>query len=241
MTTDPNLVLDPVTGSYVLPAPPRGKSLLTVAAEPKTLVPYQAGIAVRALGERFQVTAQSLELLLLEVRERVHQLDQSIAEDTRAQLKGAVREISKVLDWCDAARTEIANDSSKAIAGLEPVDVVDLCNQLSAAHEGLTDPIAVIARHEVTCWADRGQLRHVVQKALALVWERTGGQGLRCLETEWRDSTPTIRVCSRGEPVEGIDPVVVEDFRLAVENAGITVTPDDLGPGGAGLVLRLPA
>lgn len=240
MTTDPNLVLDPATGSYVLPAPPRGRSLITEGEETEATSAFQAVTVARAIGERFQVTAQSLEMLLLEVRERVQVLDQAIAEDSRAQLKGAVREIAKVLDWCDAARTEIAIDSSKAVAGFEPIDVVALCNQLATAHEGLTDPIAVIARHDLTCWANRGQLMHVVQKALAVVWARTGGQGLRCLETEWRDSIPAIRVCSRGEPCDGIDPNLVEDFRQAVENAGIIVIPDDLGPGGAGLVLRLP-
>lgn len=240
MTTDSNLVLDPATGSYVLPTPPRAKNLLTVGEETEAPSPYQAGTIARAFGERFQVTAQSLEMLLLEVRDRVHLLDQAIAEDTRAQLKGAVREIAKVLDWCDATCTELATDSSKAVDGFEPIDVVELCNHISATHEGLTDPIAVIARNDLRCWANRGQLRHVVQKALAVVWARTGGQGLRCLETEWRDTTPTIRVCSRGEPTRGIGPSLVEDFRLAVETAGITVVPDDLGPGGAGLVLMLP-
>jgi len=241
MTTDRNLVLDPATGSYVLPAPPRGKGLLTVGAESEGGSLFQAGVVSRAIGERVQVMAQSMDLLLLEVRERVNQLDGAIAEDSRAQLKGAVREISKVLDWCDAAREELAGDSDKAIAGLEPIDVVDLCNQLAAKQEGLTDPIAVLARNQVTWWGNRGQLAHVIQKALALVWARTGGQGLRCIENEWRDTTACIRVCSRGEPVDEIDTTIVDDFRNAVEGAGIVVVPDDLGPGGAGLVMQLPA
>ena len=240
MTTDPNLVLDPANANYILPAPPRGAGMLTVEQEAATPRYSQSAGVARAIGERFQVTAQSLEILLSELRDRVQQLDLAIAEDTRAQLKGAVREISNVLDWCDSAGAEMATDSAKAATGLEPIDVVDMCNQLSAGQPEEAAPIAVVARNDVTCWANRAELSHVLHQALALVFARTGGQGLRCLEAGWRDHAPSIRVYGRGEPVDDIDPELVEGFRRAVAGTGITVVPDDLGPGGAGMVLRLP-
>ena len=240
MTIDLNQVLDPVTGDYVLPAPPRGKGLLTVEREPRQPAARQAGGASRAIGERFLVAAESLEGLLSELRDRVENLDQAIAEDTRARLKGAVREITSVIDWCDAASAELAVESAKAVAGFEPVDVGALCKELSDARQDVDHPIAVTTRSEVACWADRGHLMDIVQKALAVVWARTGGHGLRCLEAAWRDGIPSIRVCSRGEPGGEIAPSIIEDVRDAVEGAGITVVPDDLGPGGAGLVLLLP-
>ena len=73
------------------------------------------------------------------------------------------------------------------------------------------------------------------------MWARTGGRGLRCIEVYSDGEVPCLRVCSRGEPVTEIDPDIVDLFRTASENTGALVVPDNLGPGGAGFVLRLPA
>jgi hypothetical protein len=238
MTTDRNSVLAPADGSYVLPAPPRGYDLLvTKSAEPSSLL-FPGAIA-SGLGQRFQSQAQSLDLLLTEVRDRLERLDGAIAEDSRAQLKGAVRDVVRVVDWCDALRQELDAESAKAVEGLEPIDLVVLCERQANALQGLTDPIAVMSSKQVVYWGDRNKLQFVMQKALELVWARTGGQGLRCIEVSAEDGVPSIRVCSRGEPARDIDPDVVDAFREAVDDVGATVVPDELGPGGAGLVLRL--
>jgi len=213
---------------------------LTVEQEPKQAAASQQGAGARAIGERFQLGTQSLELLLAEVRERLESLDQAIAEDTRAQLKGAVREISKVLDWCDAAAEGLGVESAKALAGLQPIDVTAVCQQIADAHSAAEHPIAVLAHQQVHCWSAWASLSDAVEKALELVGARTGGRGLRRLEIQWRDRVPSIRVCSRGEPGGEIAPSLIEEFRLAVAGAGITVVPDDLGPGGAGMLLLLP-
>lgn len=239
MTTDRNPVLDPADPSYVLPAPPRGHDLLiTDSGESPPL--QRSGATTRALGQRFHAQAQSLDLLLTEVRDRLEQLDGAIAEDSRAQLKGAVRDLARVVDWCDALREEFEVESARASEGLEPIDLVELCEQQANALQGLTDPIAVLSGKHIVYWGDRGRLMHVIQKALELVWARTGSQGLRCIEVDSHDGAPSIRVCSRGEPARDIDSDVVDAFRAAVDGFEATVVPDELGPGGAGLVLRLP-
>ncbi|MFT6081066.1 MAG: hypothetical protein ACJAQZ_003134 [Planctomycetota bacterium] len=240
MTTDRNTVLAPADTSYVLPAPPRGYDLLvTDGGKPSPLL--SAGAIASALGQRFQSQAQSMDLLLIEVRGRLEQLDGAIAEDSRAQLKGAVRDVVRVVDWCDALRKELDAESSKAVEGLEPIDLVDLCEQQANALQGLTDPIAVLSSKQVVYWGDRNKLAFLMQKALKLVWARTGGQGLRCIEVSSEEGVPSIRVCSRGEPAREIDPDVVDAFREAVDYVGAAVVPDELGPGGAGLMLCLPS
>lgn len=73
-----------------------------------------------------------------------------------------------------------------------------------------------------------------------LVAERTGGLGLRCVEVAAMQGAAMVRIFSRGEPQGDLDQDVVDLFRRAVEKVGATVLPDELGPGGAGFVLRLP-
>lgn len=240
MTTDRTVVLDSTDCNYVLPAPPRGHGFLVTGEGAAKQFVMQTGAVARALGQRFHTQAESMELLLVELRERLEQLHVCIAEDARAQLKGAVREIVRVVDWCDAVQSELVNEANKASAGLEPVDLLELCEQQAGAWQASADPIVVLAKQPVIYWGDRSQLAHLVQKALALVWARTGERGLRCLEVSSQHGVACLRVCSRGEPVSEVDGDVIDLFRVAADNLGAVVVPDELGPGGAGLVLRLP-
>ena len=240
MTTYHNLVHAPVNASYVLPARPSGQSLLVtkpVDADPSPLI---AGAAARGLGRRFSTQAQSLEILLSEVRERLARLDGLLVEGSRAQLKDAVRDVENVVDWCDALQAGLASETDKAAQGLEPIDLVDLCQQQAASMQSVDDPITVAAKDHVTYWGDQAKLVNLIQNGLTLVSERTGGLGLRCVEVAAIRGATLVRIFSRGEPQGDLDPDVVDLFRRAVEKVGATVVPDELGPGGAGLVLRLP-
>lgn len=242
MSDDRNSVLNPAAGKYVMPAPPRTQAPLVLESEghESALLLHSAAVS-RMLGERFHVQAESLHVLLAEMRDRLERLDGAMADDSRAQLKGAVRELVRVVDWCDSLQGELALESTRAASGLEPIDLVWLCQQQAAKLEGPTDPISVVVHRDVTCWGERALLAHLVQKALSLVWARTGGRGMRCLELECRDGVPSLHICSRGEPVAEIDPDVVDRFRAAADKAGVTVVPDMLGTGGAGFVMRFPA
>jgi hypothetical protein len=115
-----------------------------------------------------------------------------------------------------------------------------LCEQQANALQGLVDPITVLPSQQVVYWGDRNRLTILIEKALELVWARTGGQGLRCIEIGSEAGVPSIRVCSHGEPTKAIDRDVVDAFREAVDYVAATVAPDELGPGGAGIMLRLP-
>ncbi|MCK5943868.1 MAG: hypothetical protein KAI24_17925 [Planctomycetes bacterium] len=242
MKTDRNQVLDPETGSYVLPAPPRGHrdQLVTDTPQQPGAAMLATAEAARGIGARLQLQADSLDGFLGELRERLEQLDLAIAEDSRAQLKGAVREIGSVVDWCEAVQHELAAESARAQAGQEPIDLVALCEQVANARQEMTEPISVVGHAAATCWGERGRLAHMISLALQVVWARTGQRGLRCLEVQWQDSVPCVRVRSRGEPTGEIDAELVDRFREAARAAGAAVVPDEHGPGGAGLVLRLP-
>ena len=241
MTTYQNLVHAPINGSYVLPARPSGQSLLVtkpLTADPSSVT---AGAVARRLGQRFSTQAESLELLLTEVRERLANLDALMVEGSRAQLKGAVRDVVNVVDWCDALQADLAGETDKAAQGLEPIDLVDLCRQQATSLQGPDDPITVSVKNHVIYWGDQAKLANLIQNGLMLVSERTGGLGLRCVEVAAIQGASLVRIFSRGEPQGDLDPDVVDLFRRAVEKVGATVVPDELGPGGAGLVLRLPA
>jgi len=241
MTTDQKQILDPETGSYVLPAPPRGhRDQLVTDGEPSPLLQGSTSEVARAIGARFHVQADSLDLFLTELRDRLEQLDGAIAEDSRAQLKGAVREIGNVVEWCQAVQRELATESQRAENGEEPIDLVGLCEQIATSRQEMTEPISVVPRQAASCWGERGRIAHVLHRALDLVWARTSQRGLRCLEVDWQDAVPCVRVRSRGEPTDELDPDLVDAFRAAASSAGVAVVPDEQGPGGAGMVLRLP-
>lgn len=227
---------------YVLPAPPRSLRVpLTPPRAGATAGAAERGGGVAAaIGGRLLVQVESLAGLLTEVQDKLQRLDAAIAEDSRAQLKGGVRQVGEVVEWCAALQQSLAVEAARAAAGEEPVDLSALCQQVVAAGEA-AEPIHVIATRPVVCWAQRAPMRRLLEAALALVAARTGGRGLRCLEIDWRDDVPVLRVRSQGEPGGELAPEVVATFRDAVERAGAQVVPDEHGPGGAGLVLRFPA
>jgi len=239
MTTIRKSTLDPVASSYVLPAPPRGLDLLVVKPEGVS-PPPSMGTGIAALGNRFQMQAQSLGLLLTEIRTQLEHLDGAVEGHSREQLKGAVRDVMRVVDWCDELRLDLDDEGGKAAEGLQPIDLASLCEEQANALQEPAAPIAVLPSKPLVYWGDRNRMEHVLKKALELVGARTRGQGLRCVEVVSGEAVPSIRVRSHGEPAKEIDPEVVAAFREAVDYVGATVVPDELGPGGAGLMLRLP-
>lgn len=230
--------VDVASGEYVLPAPPRGqRAQLTTSGAVASARPAAAGGVATAIGARMQVQVESFDGLLAEVRSRLERLDAAIAEDSRAQLKGAVREVGEVVDWCHALQESLRAETARAVAGEEPLDLPALCQQVVAVCDAAA-PVHVIAHRPVTCWGKRAPTRSLIERALDLVAARTGGRGLRCLEIDWQDDVPVLRVRSQGEPGGDLRPEVVSAFRDAAARAGAVVAPDEHGPGGAGLLLR---
>lgn len=191
------------------------------------------------LGDRFLALAECQQEFLAELRVRLTALDSAIAEDSRARLKGALRDAVDVIDWCDAVQADLKNDSRRAASGQEPLDLLGLCSDVVAAVSGRGE-IQVTGQANNLWWGNAGHLADAVRQGLALVAERTGGAGARLVEVGVADGAPWIRIAGHGEPGEDLEAEAIRRFREAVGRVAARVVPDALGPGGAGFVLKLP-
>ena len=227
--------------SYVLPAPPREQAELRVVAGAGSPWPQllRTAESVRELGQRTSLQAQSLSLLHQELRGRLEALAAASADATRAQWLGAVREAIGVLDWCDSVATELQGEAQLATRGVLPIDPVEVCREVALRHGGAGAMVHVTGEVPRPVWIDAAALADVVDQALVLVAERTGGVGARGVEVGFRAGALELRIHGNGEPSDGIDPATVDRFRGAVARAAATVAPDELGPGGAGMLIRL--
>jgi hypothetical protein len=233
---------DPTTGTYVLPKRRRAPAEVVVSTGAGALATHlrRGGRVAQAIGAEVDVHAGSLNVLFAELRERLQALDATVAEATRAQIKGAIREVIEVVDWCDAVQVEVAGLAQRAVAGREPIDVGELCRRVAAAQQTDQSGIAVSGECALPWWGDAQALAGLVELALVLVAERTQDTGPRAIEVSAQDGRPSIRVRGFGEPADTVEPATVNRFRAAAEQLGVLVVPDQHGPGGAGLVLQLP-
>jgi hypothetical protein len=236
----PGVVL-PESTDYVLPVPaPKAGEVVVVGSHRDAGVSLRRGSEVaRTLGDRLLTLAESQQMFSDELRQRLLALDAAIAEDSRAQLKGAVREVLGVLDWCDQVQKDLAHDCRLAAKGAEPVDVAEIA-ALAAVERQSTDQPVVVTGTASSWWGSAPGLLELLQHALDLVAERTQGVGARFVEVEQQEAGIQVRVHGFGEPAEQVDALVIERFRRAAQEIGAIVRPDALGPGGAGMVLVLP-
>lgn len=228
------------TSEYVLPAAPRVVGEIVVV--PPARLPFselrRGGEAARALGNRLLTQAECMQQFLGEVRTRLVSLDSALAEDSRAQLRGALHDALGVLDWCDAVQADLQQECGLAASGAEPIDVVDLCRSVAAAS---ADSVQVSGQLPTAWWGEARVLANALESGLALVAERTGGSGGRFVEVYAGPTHPMIRIASSGVSREAVDPDAVRRFRQAVGQVGARVLPDATGPGGSGLVIELPS
>ena len=236
-------VLDPATAKYVLPSPPRpGGDVVVVAPRVDSARAFRRGGQVaQALGERFLMLAEAQEIFASELRTRLHDLDVAIPEATKAQLKGAVRDLLSVLEWNDAVQADVIGQSRLAAMGAEPIDVVELCSDVAAEVQGVGQPVVVVGGDAAPWWGVASDLAELVRQALAVVGERSQGVGARSIEVGTADGVVTVQVRGYGDPADAIDVSTVARFRRAASQVGARVRPDALGPGGVGLVVDLPS
>lgn len=243
MVTNPPLAVHaPETAEYVLPSPPRNVGDVVVVAPRRDAGrAWRRGAQVaQALGERFLLLAESQQIFAEELRGRLVELDQSIAEATKAQLKGAVRDLLAVLAWSDTVVTDLAGTSRLAAGGAEPIDVLDLCQEVADDLQAEGPPIHVTGADRVVWWGQAAGLAEAVRFALVLVAERTAAAGARLVEVVPAEGAIEVHIKAAGEPVDQVDAGTATRFRQAVEQLGARVRPGALGPGGAALVLELP-
>ncbi len=242
MSQKPTTVLAPAAPDYVLPAPARaGGEVLVVAPRRDAEFGWRRGAeSAQQLGRRFAMQVENVQLLLGELRDRIQELDTSIAEASRAQLKGAVRDLVAVLDWADVAQADLQRETSLAATGIEPIDVGALCHEVAARVAVPEQPIYVTGAAQGPWWGNAADLATLVREALALVGERTQGAGARSLEVQEDQGVVRLAIRSAGDPADGIEAESVARFRRAAEQVGALVLPDALGIGGSGMSLELP-
>ncbi|MBL8752651.1 MAG: hypothetical protein JNK15_05065 [Planctomycetes bacterium] len=234
-------VVLPESTDYVLPVPPPKAGEVVVVASHRDAAASlrRGGEVARTLGDRFLALAESQQLFADELRQRLGSLDTAIAEDSRAQLKGAVREILGVLDWCDQVQSDLVRDCRLAAAGAEPVDVAEVAAIAAAERQSSEQPV-VVTGTSGPWWGAASLLLELLQHALDLVAERTQGIGARFVEVDQQAAGIQVWVHGVGEPADQVDAQAIERFRRAAQAIGAIVRPDALGPGGVGMVLVLP-
>lgn len=199
-------------------------------------VPGASESVAQAIGVRLELRAESMQQLLGELRGRLARLESGVEGDSRAQLKGAVRGLSEVLGWCDAAQEDLASEAGRARSGQAPLDLAALCEQAAGA-AGPERSVAVDAAGPAWVWAYRSRVRQLLDLALELVWMRAGGRGLRSISVHGTDGELVVRIRSAAEARGAVAPDLIDDFRLAADRCGVRVAPDGLGRRVAGLAL----
>ena len=241
MTNQPVAALPSAINDYVLPVPPRQAGEVVVvgnSSDPQSSL-RRGGQVARALGDHILAIAESQQQFLAELRDRLQQVDVAIADATRAQLKGALREVVHVLDWVDSVQAELAGVGRRAAAGAELVDVADVCAVVAAQVRAEQRQVDVSGAPARAWWGEAAALHEAVQKGVALVTERTGGLGVPRITIEESDGVIRVCITSSADPVDTVDAATVQRFRSAVERIGAKVRPDAMGPGGSGLVIEL--
>jgi len=241
MTNQSNEAIASPATDYVLPMPVRA------AGEVVVLTPQRDGAGAlrrggevaRAIGERMLAFAENQQLLTTELRDRLQALDVEIADASRAQLRGAVHDVIAVLDWCDAAQTEMVRESRLAASGRELIDLPDLCECIAEEVRAQGLQVSVTGRSGRALWGEALALVELIRQAVAIVAERAAGAAI-AIAVGCVDAGIEVSVGSAGEPGDGVEPATVRRFRAAVEGVGATVLPGALGPGGASLRLVLP-
>lgn len=242
MSLNPTSVVVPESSEYVLPTRPRPAGEVVVVANHRDVgASLRRGSEVaRQLGERFLAMAESQQLLAAELRERLERLDGAIAEASRAQLKGAVRDVLAVLEWSDAVNTELLREGRLAAEGKESIDVAELCTAVAGERQTSEQPIHVGGQCNAW-WGSAPLLAEALGLAIDLVGERSLGVGARSVEVADAPGQVRITVGASGETADRVDPATIERFRRTAAELGASIAPDATGLGGAGIVLQLPA
>jgi hypothetical protein len=241
MSLNPTSVVVPESSEYVLPTRPRPAGEVVVVADHRDVgASLRRGSEVaRQLGERFLAMAESHELLAAELRARLESLDGAITEASRAQLKGAVRDVLAVLEWSDAVNADLVREGRLAAEGKEAIDVTDLCTAVASEHQTPEQPIH-IGGQCLPWWGSAPLLAEALGLAIDLVGERSQGVGARSVEVANEVGQVLITIRASGEPADRVDPATIERFRRAAAELGASVSPDATGLGGTGIVLQLP-
>lgn len=235
-------------GEYVLPKPGRGAGDLVVATAPTHRWHRDADVA-RGLGQRIATLAACQDQFLTELRSRLEDATDSVAEAGRARLQKTLQSALGVLEWCDAVQRELAEEADHANRGLQPIDLAASCSDLAMQWAGSNRTVHVRGDADRLWWGDMGRFAETVHAGLDLVAARCRDASTLVIEIDSagggdpdRDRQgPQLHIAGAGEPTSSVDPTIVRTFRQAAERLGARVWADALGPASTGFVLALPA
>ncbi|MFM1873655.1 MAG: hypothetical protein RL398_3077 [Planctomycetota bacterium] len=222
--------------SYVLPQPPRGAQVVTGGMPMRSFVPQRHAEAAAMLGRRMAMFGECQQQFLAELRQRLSELDDSIPEASRAQLKGSLRAALDVLDWCDEVQSDQVREAEFAGRGWLPLDLGALCSGL--ANE-LPEVLAMPSGRS-SWWGDGRLLDELLRTGIALLQERMGGKGRVVLEAAESSIGPVVALHGSADAIDEVEPATVERFRGLADRLGARIVPGPLGPGSAALQLYLP-
>lgn len=232
----------PTAADYVLPARPRGNGEIVVVptSVDRLSALRRGGEVARTIGARVAVLAEGQRLFLDEVHERLAALDGAIADSSRAQLKGAVRELVAVLGWCDAVQTDLVREAEAAARGAEPIDVATLAEEVVVPALGLDRPVLVRGHGAGSYLGEAVLVADLLQRGIELLAERAQGPGAIAVEVVHTGLALRLRFDAVGEPSDGLDPATVRRFRHAVDALAGVVLPGELGTGANACLVELP-
>lgn len=199
--------------------------------------------ALMTLGRSLDPMISCLERFFVEVRDQIGELETAVTEDSRARLQGRVGRLREALEWSQAVLDDLVLVAGRAEQGTQRLEVramiEDLAGPVEEAHPGVRVSL-VPASHRGTCWARATTVHELLQLAMHLVARRIGGEGALAIEVGEEHGAVRCRILGTGEVVEVEDAQAVARLRELVVDLDGRVTPDALGPDGAGLVLSIP-
>lgn len=197
--------------------------------------------ALRELGHRLLPLVECLVRFQEELRAAASGLGSQVEGAPAVQSSVAVLE--EILDWAGAVCEELRDEARHASIGQRWTDTGDLLRissgQLEDRHPGLR--ITVNGEPSQRCWARPGTVRELFALGLDLVRRRIGGAGAISVEISEERGILRHRILGLGDPVPLDEPLATARFGSLVRELGATVTPDSLGPHGAGMVIEMTA
>lgn len=228
------------TAGYVLPPAPRGRSPLLIEPEPIAPVAVAELAALRSAGSRMQALLECQQQFFSELRQALAETEAAVHEETRVRIIRQVAQLGEILDWCEAVQGDLVLESRRAAMGWQAVDLAAALRQAAERHETAT-PVLLIGQSSMPWWGRREDLDRLLTLALRVVSERIGGSGSIHVELGDSEHGHNLRVLGLGEPCPVASEQLIGSFRAAAAAARAVVSPDALGVGGSGFVLRFGA
>ena len=199
-------------------------------------------MGARQLGERILAQVESQDVLFSELRRALSAMEHETQDGSRIALSRLVRTANEVLTWCDAVQLELEAEGRKAASGLQAVDLLDLAHDVvhDLACNGARRTVYVTGHASASVFASVPALGRAMRLAIELVDQRMGESSALHIEVGDDDEGHFVRVQGSGEAQGEPTADRIDEFRDAVESAGIRVLPDEATNGRAGMCLRMP-